>query len=142
MQASAPDLWVDPEAAKKVTRLLARYEQTIQNVEHFEKELDDSEVLLDLADAEDDAATAEEVSAELVVLEARLASLERESLFFGEYDDNAAIVSIHAGAGGVDAQDWAEMLLRMYRRHLDNSGFEVELDDLQPGRKPASSRPR
>lgn len=133
MQASAPDLWEDPEAAKKVTRLLARYEQTIQNVEHFEKELDDSEVLLDLADAEDDAATAEEVSAELVVLEARLASLERESLFFGEYDDNAAIVSIHAGAGGVDAQDWAEMLLRMYRRHLDNSGFEVELDDLQPG---------
>jgi peptide chain release factor 2 len=68
-----------------------------------------------------------------VLLEARLASLERESLFFGEYDDNVAILSIHAGAGGVDAQDWAEMLLRMYRRHLDNSGFEVELDDLQPG---------
>nr|NIS41259.1 PCRF domain-containing protein [Desulfuromonadales bacterium] len=86
-QASAPDLWDDPESAKKITRLLARSQQTIQGVEDFERALDDAEVLLDLGEAEEDAATVEEVTKELVVLEDRLASLERESLFFGEYDD-------------------------------------------------------
>ncbi len=132
-QASVPDLWDDPEAAKKVTRLLARHEQTIQGVEDFDKALDDSEVLLELGEAEDDVATVQEVTRDLEALEIQLTALERESLFFGEYDDSAAIFSIHAGSGGVDAQDWAEMLLRMYRRYLDNSGFEVVLDDLQPG---------
>ena len=72
-------------------------------------------------------------AAELDKLETELADLERTSLFFGEYDDNAAIVSVHAGAGGVDAQDWAEMLLRMYTRYLETAGFDVEVDDFQEG---------
>ena len=78
-----------------------------------------------------DAATVGEASSELEKLESELADLERTSLFFGEYDDNAAIVSVHAGAGGVDAQDWAEMLLRMYTRYLETAGFQVEVDSSQ-----------
>jgi len=90
-------------------------------------------VLLELATEEDDAGAAGEVAAELVGVEAELSKLERETLFFGEYDDHTAIVSVHAGAGGVDAQDWAEMLLRMYVRYLERSDFGVEIDEIQPG---------
>lgn len=132
-RASAPDLWNDPDEARKVTRVLARHEQTIALVDEIASRLEDAETLLELGETEEDDAAVEEAEAELGGLEVQLADLERESLFFGEYDDNAAIVSIHAGAGGVDAQDWAEMLLRMYRRYLDTAGFEVELDDVQEG---------
>jgi len=132
-QASAPDLWNDPDEARKVTRVLARYEKTISRVGVIGATLDDAETLLDLGESEDDPATVKEGAVELARLEAEMAELERESLFFGEYDDNTAIISIHAGAGGVDAQDWAEMLLRMYRRYLDTAGFEVEIDDVQEG---------
>jgi peptide chain release factor 2 len=132
-QASVPDLWNDPDEARKVTRLLARYEKTISQVDLIGTTLDDAETLLELGEAEDDSSTVEEAASELGRLESEMADLERESLFFGEYDDNPAIISIHAGAGGVDAQDWAEMLLRMYRRYLDTAGFEVEIDDVQEG---------
>jgi peptide chain release factor 2 len=90
-------------------------------------------VLLDLATEEDDAGASAEVDAELIGIEAELSKLERETLFFGEYDDHTAILSVHAGAGGVDAQDWAEMLLRMYVRYLERSDFGVEIDEIQPG---------
>ncbi len=89
--------------------------------------------MLELATEEDDAGASAEVAAELVEIEAELSKLERETLFFGEYDDHTAIVSVHAGAGGVDAQDWAEMLLRMYVRYLERSNFGVEIDEIQPG---------
>ena len=132
-QASAPDLWNDPDQARKVTRVLARYEQTIAQVDAIDATLDDAETLLELGESEDDAATIKEAASELEKLESELADLERTSLFFGDYDDNAAIVSVHAGAGGVDAQDWAEMLLRMYTRYLETAGFDVEVDDFQEG---------
>ncbi len=90
-------------------------------------------MLLDLAEEEDDAGARADVATELAGLAAELGRLERESLFFGEYDDRTAILSVHAGAGGVDAQDWAEMMLRMYLRHLEQAGFDVELDEVQPG---------
>lgn len=131
--ASAPDLWNDPDEARKVTRVLARHEKTIAQVAAIGSTLDDAETLLDLGESEDDPATVKEATTDLVRLESEMADLERESLFFGKYDDNTAIISIHAGAGGVDAQDWAEMLLRMYRRYLDTAGFEVEIDDVQEG---------
>jgi peptide chain release factor 2 len=95
--------------------------------------LDDAEVMLDLADEESDAEATGEVVEDLTDAERELATLERETLFFGEYDDNPAIISIHAGAGGVDAQDWAEMLLRMYLRYLERSKFDFEVDEVQPG---------
>ena len=92
--------------------------------------IDDAETLLDLADEEGDDQAVADAAAELKGIEAELADLEKESLFFGEYDDRAAIFSVHAGAGGVDAADWADMLLRMYLRYLERCGFEVEVDEV------------
>ncbi len=131
-QAAAPDLWDDQQRALRVTRTLAKYEGIIDRVERLAGAIDDAEVLLDLAAEEEDAAAAADVAAELESVASDLAELERESLFFGEYDDRAAILSIHAGAGGVDAADWAEMMLRMYLRYLDRRGLQVEVDEVLP----------
>ncbi len=131
-QAAAPNLWDDRQRALQVTRTLARYEGVIGRVDRLAGEIDDAEVLSDLAHEEADDSAAADVLAELEAVDADLAGLERESLFFGEYDDRPAIVSIHAGAGGVDAADWAEMLLRMYLRYLERRGFDVEFDEYLP----------
>jgi peptide chain release factor 2 len=126
-------LWDDQVRALRITRKLAKNEQTLAQVATLDQALDDAEVLLELATEESDAAAAADVSAELADVEVTLTQLERETLFFGEYDDRTAIVSIHAGAGGVDAQDWAEMLLRMYSRNLERSALDFEVDEYQPG---------
>lgn len=131
--ASAPDLWNDQDRAKEVTQKLARNESIIANVNSLADRIDDAEVLHELAAEEGDAATQAEVTAEIAALESELTLLERESLFFGEYDDRPAILSVHAGAGGVDAQDWAEILLRMYIRYLERTPFNAEIDEIQPG---------
>ncbi|MGZ5383646.1 MAG: peptide chain release factor 2 [Acidimicrobiia bacterium] len=132
-EASTPELWNDPKRATEVSRKLARYEQIINKVQQTAATLDDGEVLLDLAAEEDDSAAADEVFQELVAIERELSQLELESLYFGPYDDHTAIFSVHAGAGGVDAQDWAEMMLRMYLRYLEEKGFQVEVDEITPG---------
>ncbi len=132
-EASTPDLWDDQERARQVTSRLARHEQTIKLVEDLEANISDVEVLLELAVDEGDKAAVSEVEGELARLSGELAVLERESLFFGEYDDAPAIVSINAGAGGVEAQDWAEMLLRMYVRYLERSNFSFSLDEVSEG---------
>lgn len=95
--------------------------------------IDDAEVLLDLADEAGDPEVRSEVEAELRRAEADLSALERESLFFDEYDDHPAILTVHAGAGGVDAQDWAEMLGRMYERYLTDAGYSVTIEDITEG---------
>ena len=128
--ASDPALWDDQDRARDVTTTLARYEGIVDHVDRLTASLDDAEVLLDLASEEDDPAAAAEVVGELDAIERELADLERESLFYGEYDDRPAIVSVHAGAGGVDAADWAEMLLRMYLRYLESKGMSVEIDEV------------
>jgi peptide chain release factor 2 len=115
-----------------VTRTLSRYEGVIELVDRLAGSIDDAEVLLGLAAEEGDADAEAEVLAELEAIETEMADLERESLFFGEYDDRPAIMSIHAGAGGVDAADWAEIMLRMYLRYLERRGFQVEVDEFLP----------
>jgi len=132
-QASAPDLWNDQDNARAVTSRLARHEGTIKLVVDLDESIEDVDVLLEMALEEADKDSLTEVQSELDRLLGELSVLERESLFFGEYDENAAIVSIHAGAGGVDAQDWAEMLLRMYTRYLERSEMSFEVDDYQEG---------
>jgi peptide chain release factor 2 len=102
----------------------------VATVERFSGSLDDAEVLLGLADEEGDEEAAAEVAAELASLAAEMDDLERESLFFGEHDESPAIFSVHAGAGGVDAADWAEMMLRMYLRFFERKGFQVEVDEV------------
>ena len=127
-RAAAPDLWNDPEAATEVTRKLARFERLLGQFERLHSVIDDGELMLELAQDESDTDALAEVTSDLDAVDVELAELEVESLYFGEHDDSAAIVSVHAGAGGVDAQDWAEILLRMYLRFLENGGFDVEVD--------------
>ncbi len=129
-EAAVPGLWDDRERALQVTRSLARNEGIIDRVDRLAASIDDAEVLLELANEEADESAADDVLVELGGVAGDLADLERESLFFGEYDDRPAIMSIHAGAGGVDAADWAEMLLRMYLRYLERRGFDVEVDEV------------
>jgi peptide chain release factor 2 len=132
-QASAPDLWNDPDRARAVSLRLSRLETIINQVASISALLDDIEVLADLADEHSDEAASKEVTAELATLSAEIEELERESLFFGEHDDRPAIVSVHAGAGGVDAQDWAEMMMRMYQRFLEDAGFDLTLEEINEG---------
>ena len=132
-KASSPDLWDDPDEARTVSRRLARYEDLFAKVDGLATQIEEAEVLLELAaEADDDESRAEAI--ELLGVASRLlADLELESLFFDEYDDADAILSVHAGAGGVDAQDWAEMMTRMYQRFLTDSGFAVTVEELTEG---------
>jgi len=132
-KASEPGLWDDQDRAREITSRLSRHEATIKHVEDLEASMDDIDVLLELAVEEGDKDSLDEVESELKVMTAELALLERESLFFGDYDDRPAILSIYAGAGGVDAQDWAEMLLRMYTRYLERSSMTFNVDEYQEG---------
>ena len=132
-QASEPGLWDDQDRALDVTRTLARHERTIEQVATLEAALDDAEVLIELAVEEDDPSGLDDAVAELHATETTLSRLERETLFFGKYDDSTAIVSVHAGAGGVDAQDWADMLFRMYLRYLERTDLSFEVDEYMVG---------
>ena len=129
-QVGLPGLWDDQAHAREVTQTLARYEAIVGQVDRIAGSIDDAEVWLELADEEGDASAASEVATELTRLDSELSVLERVTLFFGEYDEEAAIVSVHAGAGGVDASDWAEILMRMYLRFLERTGFDVEVDEV------------
>ena len=133
-----PDLWSDPERARKVNTEYGRAKSDIDLLAGLEQRLSDAEVLWSLASEEGEQALAEsagEVGEALQVLSRSLDDIELRSLFAGEHDERDAICEIHAGAGGTDAQDWAEMMLRMYERWAERRGFEVELDEVSPGQE-------
>lgn len=132
-KASSPDLWDDPEEARVVSQRLARYEALFEKVDGLSGQIEDAEVLLELADEAGDADSRAEAIELLKGASGSLDELELESLFFDEYDEVDAILSVHAGAGGVDAQDWAEMLARMYQRFLSDSGFAVTVEEATDG---------
>jgi peptide chain release factor 2 len=132
-RAGAPDLWNDPEEARTVSGRLARYESLFEKVADLDSRIDDGEVLLELSDEAGDEESRQESIELLESVASVLAELELESLFFDEYDEADAILSVHAGAGGVDAQDWAEMLARMYQRFLTDKGFSVTVEELTDG---------
>lgn len=132
-RASSPDLWDHPDQARTVSQRLARYEGLFDMVTDLTSKIDDAEVLLELADEAEDAASRKEALAELSGVSTQLDALELESLFFDEYDEADAILSIHAGAGGVDAQDWAEMMARMYQRFLTDAGFTYTVEEVTEG---------
>jgi peptide chain release factor 2 len=125
--ASAPDLWNDPESAQKVTSRLSYLQQERRKVSGLRQRLDDVPILLELADAEGDADSTEEARKELAALQTEIDELEVRTLLSGEYDEREALVSIRSGAGGVDAADWAEMLLRMYTRYCERHGWPVDV---------------
>ena len=130
---SHPDLWLDPDRATRLTRRLGQVERIVNLVEVLSGQIEDTEILAELAEEENDADTRTEVATELTDVGHRIAELEEESLYFGEYDDYPAILSVHAGAGGVDAQDWAQILFRMYTKYLSEMNLEHEVEYTQPG---------
>ena len=132
-KASSPDLWDDPDEARAVSQRLSRYEGLFEKVDGLARQIDDAEVLLELADEAADEEARQEAIEQLQKASRVLDGLELESLYFDEYDDADAILSVHAGAGGVDAQDWAEMLARMYQRYLADSGFSVTVEEVTEG---------
>ncbi|MFZ1363200.1 MAG: peptide chain release factor 2 [Candidatus Nanopelagicales bacterium] len=127
--ASAPDLWDDQENAQKVTSRLSFVQGEIRRVEELRGRVDDLPVMFELAEAEDDQGALEDAAAELTALQEAVAELEVRTLLSGEYDSRAALMTIRSEAGGVDAADWAEMLLRMYVRYCERHGYPVEIYD-------------
>jgi peptide chain release factor 2 len=132
-KAASPDLWDDPNEARVISQRLARYEALFDKVDGLATQIEDAEVLHELAEEADDADSRAESIELLKGASGSLDELELESLFFDEYDDADAILSIHAGAGGVDAQDWAEMLARLYQRYLSDGGFAVTVEEATDG---------
>ncbi|WP_199424013.1 peptide chain release factor 2 [Actinotalea solisilvae] len=128
-KASAPDLWDDAEAAQKVTSALSHAQSELDRIAGFEQRLEDLETLVEMAQEEDDADTLADADAELVTLRKDLGALEVRTLLNGEYDSREAVVTIRAGAGGVDAADFAEMLLRMYLRWAERHGYPTAVLD-------------
>lgn len=132
-----PDFWQDQNRAKSVSQKLARVRGTIEQYQGWQKTLADLKDLVDIGLAEDDetlvADIEKEVSGCVSSLNGQLERYELERLLSGEYDESSAIVTINAGAGGTDAQDWAEMLLRMYLRWCELRGFKTEIIDKSPG---------
>ena len=139
-EAAAPGLWDDPERARSVTTELGRVVDDLERFDSLVAAVADARALADLvAEAEEAGAPDEGLAKELVTtvddLTTRVGQVELESLFSGEYDDRDAVCEVHAGAGGTDAQDWTEMLLRMYQRWAERRGFGVEVDEATPGQE-------
>jgi peptide chain release factor 2 len=126
-----PGFWDDADAAAKVGAEHARLTRRLETFRRVVADADDLEALIELA--EEDEELARELDAQLESVEQRLLALEEERLFSGPYDAGDAIVTINAGAGGTDAQDWAEMVLRMEMRWAEKRGFEVELLEASAG---------
>src|SRR3954464_873925 len=126
-----PGFWDDQEQAAKVSAEHASAGRKLESFRKLESEIDDLEALEEMA-AEDESIAGEVEEARSAV-EARLDELEEERLFSGPYDSGDAVVSVHAGAGGTDSQDWAEMLLRMEMRWAERRGFKVELVEQSEG---------
>lgn len=137
-QAANPDLWSDQDNARAVTTELGRLGTDLEAFDALRAALDDCAVLVDfsrdsVAGGEADWTLIHELTATTQSLGQRIGELETQSLLSGPYDENDAIVELHAGAGGVDAQDWTEMLTRMYMRWAERRGFAVEVDEATEG---------
>ncbi|MDF2579036.1 MULTISPECIES: peptide chain release factor 2 [Microbacterium] len=128
-EAGAPDLWDDVEKAQKVTSALSHRQAELKRVTEVERRLDDLDVLVELAIEMDDEESADEARKELKQLEEVIGQLEVQTLLDGEYDDRAAVVTIRSGAGGDDATDFADMLLRMYLRWAERHKYPVKVMD-------------
>jgi peptide chain release factor 2 len=133
--ASEPGLWDDPDHAREVTTELGRVTEDLDQLAALVGQLSDARTLNELIEEESDDSLRPEVEEMLGTLDRRLSALELRSLFAGPYDDGDAVAEIHAGAGGTDAQDWAEMMLRMYTRWAERRGFDLEVEEATPGQE-------
>ena len=127
--AQVPNIWDDPESAQRVTSALSRKQAARNRILEISSRLDDLEVLVELANSEADKSAANEATAELEALRKLVAEQEIQTLLNGEYDSRAAIITIRSGAGGDDATDFAEMLMRMYLRFAEKQGWPAQVLD-------------
>ena len=130
---SEPDFWSDSQQAQKTSQQVARLKEAVGRWSEMQSQVEDVETLLEMAEEEEDESLYGEIRSELDDLENALDQLEFEIMLSGEHDRKGAILEIHSGAGGTDAQDWAEMLLRMYMRWCENKGYQTQNLDLLPG---------
>jgi peptide chain release factor 2 len=127
--AGSPNLWDDPAHAQEITSKLAWVNGDIRRLEDLRRRVDDLEIMHELAEDEDDAATRAETETELASLKRAIDELEVRTLLSGEYDAREALVTVKSEAGGVDAADWAQMVLRMYLRWAERHGYDTEVYD-------------
>ena len=126
-------MWDNPEQTKTILKERSSISAQIERFKNLYGNLEESEILLDLALEESDPDTIEEVSRQVQIIKAKVSKLSFDLMLDGEDDHKNCIVSINAGAGGTEAQDWAEMLLRMYTRWIERKGFKIDIIDFQPG---------
>jgi peptide chain release factor 2 len=128
-QAGVPDLWDDTDKAQKITSALSHRQAELAKITSIASRLDDLEIMVELANDEADAMAADEAKAELASIQKLLGELEVQTLLNGEFDSRPAVITIRAGAGGVDAADFAEMLFRMYLRYAEQHNFSTTVLD-------------
>jgi peptide chain release factor 2 len=134
-EVERPDLWDDADHAKAVNMEYGRVSGDVQLIEGLQSRLDDTATLYEMAVEENDETQEADLADAVVALERDLDALELRSLFSGEYDELDAVCEVHAGEGGTDAQDWAEMMLRMYQRWAERRGFAVEVEEVTEGQE-------
>lgn len=139
-ETNAPDFWKDPPQARSRLQERTHLEKTLKKWEEIERKREDLSVLIQLAEEEGKTTLNSEIAQTIKDLQSQIHHLEVEMLLSGEKDQNNAIVSIHPGAGGTESQDWAQMLLRMYTRWAERSGYKPEMIDLQPGEEAGIKR--
>ena len=125
--AGVPNLWDDPEKAQAVTSKLSRVQGTITRLKNLRRRVDDLPVLFELAEGEPDGGALKDAEAELDAASKAIKDLEVTTLLNGEYDDRDALITIRSEAGGVEAADWAEMLMRMYLRYCERHELKVDV---------------
>jgi len=128
-----PDFWNDQELAMKTNKEQGQLNAIVKSFDDCHEKLEEAEILLELADEENDAETEREAEESIANLVAEVEKTEIECMFSGEHDANNAMLSINAGAGGTEAQDWTSMLMRMYLRWAESRGFKSEILDQLPG---------
>jgi peptide chain release factor 2 len=126
-----PGFWDDQDAAARTSAAHASAQRKLKGFRELEADVDDLEEIAEMSAGDDELAG--ELATQIASVEERLAELEEARLFSGEYDAGDAVVTVHAGAGGTDSQDWAEILLRMYLRWAERRGFEIEMKEASPG---------
>jgi len=128
-QAAAPGLWDNPEVAQKITSALSHKQAMVKRVEDASNRIDDLEVLIEMANAEGDSSSQSEAKSEFAEITKAIGELEVQTLLNGEFDERGAVVTIRSGAGGDDATDFAEMLMRMYLRYAEKHKLAVQVLD-------------
>lgn len=132
-QSSAPGFWDDVENSQKVFQQTRQLKDKVERYDRLKGSWEDALVLVDLANEENDESMLPEVKKTVDEISAELDKMTLETLLSGPYDKNNAIITLHAGAGGTEAQDWCEMLLRMYQMYAQKNGYTVQTLDILPG---------